>query len=160
MWEAMGPVAKMWSMAVDQGEPWRVVKLVGVAGGTRRCLAESGPRAPSAEARGVPGAPVLLRSPRRTHRSGRMQERRWFMSLTSETQVCMYVCMYIYIYIYIYMCVCMYVCMAQGAAPPPPPSRDPPAGGWLGLGTTHPYFWVEKFKKRGIRVIGDGGGPL
>ena len=63
MWEAMGPVAKMWSMAVDRGEPWRVVKLVGVAGGTRRCQAESGPRAPSAEARGVPGAPVLLRSP-------------------------------------------------------------------------------------------------
>ena len=85
MWEAMGTVAKMWSMAVDRGEPWRVVKLVGVAGGTRRCQAESGPRAPSAEARGVPRAPVLLRLPRRTHRSGRMQERRWFMSLTSET---------------------------------------------------------------------------
>ena len=32
MWEAMGPVAKMWSMAVERGEPWRVVKLVGVAG--------------------------------------------------------------------------------------------------------------------------------
>ena len=85
MWEAMGPVAKMWSMAVDRGEPWRVVKLVGVARGTRRCQPESGPRAPSAEAGGVPGAPVLLRSPRRTHRSGRMQERRQFMTLTSET---------------------------------------------------------------------------
>ena len=85
MWEAMGPVAKMWSMVVERGEPWRVVKLVGVARGTRRCQAESGPRAPSAEARGVPGAPVLLRSPRRTHRSGRTWERRWFMSLTSET---------------------------------------------------------------------------
>ena len=58
MWEAMGPVAKMWSMAVDRREPWRMVKLVGVAGGTRQCLAESGPRAPSAEARGVPGARV------------------------------------------------------------------------------------------------------
>ena len=67
------------------GGPWRVVNLVGVAGGTRRCQAESGPRAPSAEAKGVPRAPVLLRSPRRTHRSGRMQERRWFMSLTLET---------------------------------------------------------------------------
>ena len=33
----------------------------------------------------MPGALVLLRSPRRTHRSGRTQERRWFMSLTSET---------------------------------------------------------------------------
>ena len=87
MWEAMGPVAKMWSIAVDRGEPWWVVKLVGVAGGTRRCQAESGPRAPSAEASGVPGAPVLLRSPRRTHRSGRMQERRWFMSLTWETHL-------------------------------------------------------------------------
>ena len=32
----MGPVAKMWSMAVDREEPWRVVKLVGVAGGTRQ----------------------------------------------------------------------------------------------------------------------------
>ena len=81
----MGPVAKMWSMAVDRGEPWGVVKLVGVAGGTRWCQAESGPRAPRSEARGVPGAPVLLRSPRRTHRLGRMQERRRFMTLTSET---------------------------------------------------------------------------
>ena len=62
-----------------------MVKFLGVARGTRRCQAESGPRAPSAEARGVPGARVLLRSPRRRHRSGRMQERRWFMSLTSET---------------------------------------------------------------------------
>ena len=43
-------MAKMWSMAADRGEPWRVVKLVGVAGGTRRCQAESGPKAPSAEA--------------------------------------------------------------------------------------------------------------
>ena len=85
MWEGMGPVAKMWSIAGDRGEPWRVVKLVGVAGGTRRCQAESGPRPPSAEARGVPGALVLLRLPRRTARSGRMQERRWFMSLTSAT---------------------------------------------------------------------------
>ena len=72
-------------VAVDRGEPWRVVKLVGMAGGTRRCPAESGPRSRSAVARGVPGAPVLLRSPRRTHRLGRMRERRWFMSLTSET---------------------------------------------------------------------------
>ena len=31
MWEATGPVTKMWSMAVDREEPWRVVKLVGVA---------------------------------------------------------------------------------------------------------------------------------
>ena len=75
----------MWSMAVDRGKPWRVVKLVGVAGGTRRCHAESGPRAPSAEARGVPGAPVVLRSPRTTHKSGRMRARRWFMSLTLDT---------------------------------------------------------------------------
>ena len=40
---------------------------------------------PKRGGQGVAGAPVLLRSPRRTHRSGRMQERRWFMSLTSET---------------------------------------------------------------------------
>ena len=57
MWEAMGLVAKMWSMAVDRGVPWRVVKLVGVAGGTRRCQAESGCRALSAEARGFLGLP-------------------------------------------------------------------------------------------------------
>ena len=87
MWEAMGPVAKMWLMAVERGEPWRVVKLVGVAWGTRRCQAESGPRAPSAEARGVPGAPVLLRSPRRTHRSGRTQERRCGVTCAS-TMAC------------------------------------------------------------------------
>ena len=92
MWEAMGPVAKMWSMAVKRGEPWRVVKLVGVAGGTRRCKAESGPRAPSAEARGVPGAPVLLRSPRRTHRSGRtMKPVRTPVAIFGSLGVCIYV---------------------------------------------------------------------
>ena len=84
VWEAMGPEAKMLSMAVAREAPWRVVKSVGVAGGLRRCQEERGPRAPSAEARGVPGAPVLLRSPRRTHRSRRMRVRRWFVSLTSD----------------------------------------------------------------------------
>ena len=34
----------------------------------------------------MPGAPLLVRSPGKTHRSGRMQELRWFMSLTSETR--------------------------------------------------------------------------
>ena len=57
----------------------------GSGGGARRCQAESGPRAPRAEARGVPGAPVLLRSPKRTHMSGRTRTRRWFMSLTLDT---------------------------------------------------------------------------
>ena len=37
VWEVMGPKAKMWSMAVARGALWRVVKLVGVAGGTTSC---------------------------------------------------------------------------------------------------------------------------
>ena len=72
--EAMGPAAKMWSMAVARGAPWRVVKLVGLAGGMSRCLVERELWVPSAKARGVPGAPVLLRSPRRTLRSGVLHE--------------------------------------------------------------------------------------
>ena len=53
-----------------------------------------------------------------------------------------------------------YIYMAQGVTPPPPPPRTHrPRLGW-GQGPPPPYFWVEKFKKRGIRVIGDGGGPL
>ena len=79
-----GACGKMWSMAVERGAPWRVVKSVGVAGRTSRCQAERRPWVTSAEARGVPGVPVLLRSPGRTHGSGRMRDRRCFMSLTSE----------------------------------------------------------------------------
>ena len=57
---------------------------VGGGGGGDEAVPRREGRAPSAEARGVPGAPVLLRSPRRTHRLGRMRARRWFMSLTSD----------------------------------------------------------------------------
>ena len=32
--------------------------------------------------------------------------------------------------------------------------------GWVGTKDPPPYFWVGKLKKREIRVIGDGGGPL
>ena len=33
-------------------------------------------------------------------------------------------------------------------------------GGLVGTKDPPPHFWVEKFKKIGIRVIGDGGGSL
>ena len=74
----------------------------------------------------------------------------------------MYVCMYVCVWICVYVCVYIYIYiyMAQVDTPPPPPHPAPPAGLWLGPRTSPPYFWVEKFKKSGIRVIGDGGGPL
>ena len=43
--------------------------------------------------------------------------------------------------------------------PPPPPGPHPPGFGW-DQGPPPAYFWVEKFKKIGIRAIGDGSGSL
>ena len=51
---------------------------------------------------------------------------------------------YIYIYIYIYGTTCN--------APLPP--RDPPAGGWLGLGTPPPIFGSRNSKKEELEPFG------
>ena len=53
-----------------------------------------------------------------------------------------------------------YIYIWHNRTMPPPLTRAPPGRVGLGPRTSPPYFGVEKYKKIGIRVIGDGGGPL
>ena len=74
-------------------------------------------------------------------------------------QIYIYIYIYILIHIHIYIYIYIYIYMAK-VVNAPPPTRAPPRRVGLGPRTSPPYFGVEKFKKIGIRVIGDGGGPL